>query len=51
LRLLEKRFPPGAPAELVATIRAATDIVQVQRWFDLAVEVDSLDGFRQAAGL
>jgi hypothetical protein len=51
LRLLEKRFPPGAPAETIAAIRATTDVEHLRRWFDLALEADSLAAFRQAAGL
>jgi hypothetical protein len=51
VRLLEKRFPPGAPADAVAAIRSSTDVEQLRRWFDLAVEADSLAAFRQKAGL
>jgi hypothetical protein len=51
VRLLEKRFPPGAPADMVAAIRATTDVEQLRRWFDLAVEADSLAAFRQKASL
>jgi hypothetical protein len=51
VRLLEKRFPPGAPADTVAAIRATIDVDRLRRWFDLAVEADSLATFRQDAGL
>jgi hypothetical protein len=51
LRLLARRFPPGLPAEVAAVIRGATDVAQLQRWFDLAVDADSLETFRRAAGL
>jgi hypothetical protein len=50
LRLLDKRFPPGLSEEVRGTIRAAKDLQQLQRWFDLAVDADSLDNFRRAAG-
>ncbi len=48
LRLLEKRFPPGAPTEVAATIKASTNIEQLNRWFDAAIDAASLDEFRQA---
>jgi hypothetical protein len=51
LRVLEKRFPPGAPPEMLAAIRATTDLERLHQWLDLALTVDSLDSFRQAAGL
>jgi hypothetical protein len=51
LRLPEKRFPPGVPAETIVAIRATTDVEHLRRWFDLALEADSLGAFRQAAGL
>ena len=51
LRVLEWRFPPGAPAEMAARIRAVADLEQLRRWFDLAFTADSLDAFRQVAGL
>jgi hypothetical protein len=51
LQLLELRFPPGAPAELARTIRATTELARLRSWFKLAFAADSLDAFRQAAGL
>jgi len=51
LRLLAKHFPPGAPQDLTAKIHATTDLERLRNWFDLAWAADSLDGFRQAAGL
>jgi hypothetical protein len=51
LRLLEKRFPPGAPADLIVAIRATTDLERLRQWFDLAWATASLSDFRQAAGL
>jgi hypothetical protein len=50
LRLLSKRFPPGPPEELRGAIRAAT-LEQLQRWFDLALDANSLESFRRAAAL
>ncbi len=51
LRLLERKFPPGAPAEVVAAVRATTDLEQLRRWFDMALAAASLVAFRQAAGI
>jgi hypothetical protein len=51
LRLLAKRFPPGAPVDLAAKIRATTALEHLRNWFDLAWSADSLDAFRQAASL
>ncbi|HWG43956.1 MAG TPA: hypothetical protein VN688_14355 [Gemmataceae bacterium] len=51
LRLLAKRFPPGAPVDLAAKIQQTTELEHLQNWFDLAWAVDSLDAFRQAASL
>ena len=47
LRLLQLRFGPGVPADLVAQIRATTDAEQLRRWFDAAVTAPSLEVFRQ----
>jgi hypothetical protein len=51
VRMLEKRFPPGAPADLIAAIRATPDLERLRQWFDLAWTAASLSDFRQAAGL
>jgi hypothetical protein len=51
LRVLAKRYPPGAPAEVAAAIRATKDLQRLQQWFDLAWTADSLEAFRQAAGI
>jgi hypothetical protein len=51
LRLLEKKFPPGASADTIAAIRATTDLERLRQWFDLALTAASLDAFRQAAGI
>jgi hypothetical protein len=47
LRLLEKKFPPGAPAELKETINKSTNLDQLKRWFDAAIDAGSLDEFRR----
>ncbi|HEY7426782.1 MAG TPA: hypothetical protein VH682_21275 [Gemmataceae bacterium] len=51
LDVLATRFPPGAPADLEAAIRATTNRDQLRGWLVSAVKVDSLDAFRQAAGM
>ncbi len=51
LRLLAKRFPPGAPLDLAAKIQMTTELEHLRKWFDLACTADSLDAFRQAAAL
>lgn len=50
LRLLEKRFPPGAPAQVATVIKASTDVEQLNRWFDAAIDAASLEQFQQAMG-
>ncbi|MBY0522842.1 MAG: hypothetical protein K2R98_05570 [Gemmataceae bacterium] len=47
-RLLEKKFPPGPPAELTAVINGCTDLSRLALWFDAAIDARSLDEFRQA---
>ncbi|HEY7310371.1 MAG TPA: hypothetical protein VH643_13485 [Gemmataceae bacterium] len=51
LTVLATLFPPGAPADLEGVIRATTDQEQLRNWLLLAVKSNSLDTFRQAAGL
>lgn len=51
LGVLAVLFPPGAPPELEAAIRATTNPEQLQSWIQLAVKANSLEAFRQAAGL
>jgi hypothetical protein len=48
LRLLQKRFPPGAPADVTAAIKASKDPEQLSRWFDAALDAATLDDFRKA---
>jgi hypothetical protein len=51
LRLLALRFPPGAPEDLLETIRSTTDLARLDRWIDAAATIGSLDEFRQAMQL
>lgn len=46
LRALQMRFQAMPPAELIAAVRAATDLGRLARWFDAAVTAPSLDVFR-----
>jgi hypothetical protein len=48
LRLLERKFPPGPPAEVRAVIQSCTDPELWERWFDAAVVAHSLEEFQQA---
>ena len=48
LRLLEKKFPPGAPADLAGIIQACTEQTQLAHWLDAAIDAASLDDFRRA---
>jgi hypothetical protein len=51
VRLLAKRFPPGASEEISATILATTDLDRLHHWFDLACTADTLDAFLRTASL
>ncbi len=48
LRLLRKKFSARLPAKLVASIQACDDESRLARWFDSAIDADSLEAFRQA---
>jgi len=48
LHQLAKKFPPGAPADLAATIQACKDETMLLRWFDAVLDASSLDEFRRA---
>jgi len=48
LRLLEKKFPPNLPGDLVTRIQGCTDLQQLTRWFDAAIDATTLDEFRDA---
>jgi hypothetical protein len=47
LRVLQRRLKPVLPAELVVRIQNTKDVDLLQRWFDRALEVASLDELRQ----
>lgn len=46
LRALQMRFQVVPPAELIAAVRAASDLNRLSRWFDTAVTAPSLEVFR-----
>jgi hypothetical protein len=48
LRILQRKFPPGPPADLVSLIQSRTDRDLLARWFDAAIDAQSLDDFRRA---
>jgi hypothetical protein len=47
LRLLQRKFPPGPPEDLVSLIQSCTETSLVARWFDAAIDAQSLDDFRR----
>ncbi|HEY7154570.1 MAG TPA: hypothetical protein VH575_11470 [Gemmataceae bacterium] len=51
LRVLARRFPPGATPDMEVAIRTTVDLERLGSWLDLAVTTNSLDAFRQTAGL
>ncbi len=51
LRLLRKKFSARLPAELVTRIQTCDDEPRLARWFDSAVEAETLQTFRQAMTL
>jgi hypothetical protein len=46
IRALERRLKTTVPEELVARIRGTTDRAVLERWFDLALDVSSLEDFQ-----
>lgn len=50
LRAIRKRFDE-LPEEMAASIRACKDGDQLGRWFDAALEAETLEQFRQRTGL
>jgi hypothetical protein len=48
LTVLRKRFPPEVPSDVTQSIQQTTDLDTLSRWFDAALDVPSLDGFRNA---
>ncbi len=47
IRALERRLKISVPEDLAARIRGTTDLALLERWFDLAFEVPSLEEFQQ----
>ncbi len=50
LRVLQKRYRQ-LPEELTAAIRTCPDSARLDHWLDAAGEAESLERFRQQAGL
>lgn len=48
LRVLEKRGKGPVPGDLVEAIQATEDVELLSRWFDAALDANSLDDFRAA---
>jgi hypothetical protein len=51
LRILTLRFGPELPTDLIQVVQAREDRATLDRWFDLALTVVSLDQARAAFGL
>jgi hypothetical protein len=47
LRIFERRFTVKVPEDLAAAVRGTTDLARLERWADLAFEVESLEDFRR----
>lgn len=47
LRVLGWRFSTPVPADLATTIQTTRDIAQLDRWFDAALDVATLEAFRR----
>ncbi len=47
LRALERRLKVAVPEDLTSLIGRSTDLAVLERWFDLTLEVESLDEFRR----
>jgi hypothetical protein len=50
VRAIQKRYQE-LPEEIARPIRACTDSDQLERWFDVVLETDTLEQFRQRTGL
>jgi hypothetical protein len=48
LKALQARFPGELPADLAQRIAQAADLALLERWFDSALAVPSLEAFRAA---
>jgi hypothetical protein len=51
LRILAKRFPPGAPTDMAQSIQQTMDLQQLSGWLDAAQDAPSLESFRGSMGL
>ena len=51
LRVLRNWYQAEVTEELAAAIRACTDSDQLDRWMDAAAETETLQQFRQRAGV
>ncbi len=51
IHILERRFPGQVPADLNTAIQGTSDLAQLERWVDLALEVASVADFRQMSQL
>jgi hypothetical protein len=50
MRAIQVRLKGGLPEDLAASIEGMTDLAELDRWFDAALQVDSLDAFRATVG-
>jgi hypothetical protein len=50
LRVLTVRFNGPVPADLGNSIAEMSDLKELDRWFDAALQIDSLDAFRATIG-
>jgi hypothetical protein len=51
VQILELRCKTAVPAELVTQLRAVNDTAKLDQWLDVALQANSLEAFRQAAGI
>jgi hypothetical protein len=47
IRALERRLKAPVPEDLTSLIRGTTNLALLERWFDLTLEVESLEEFRR----
>ncbi len=47
IRAVERKFRITVPDEIIARIRAITDVATLERWFDAVFEVQSFEEFQQ----
>jgi hypothetical protein len=51
IHILERRFSGQMPVDLNTAIQGTSDLAQLERWVDLALEVVSVAEFRQMSQL